>query len=171
MDHFFPKEEFPFLAISFYNLIPVCKFCNRAKSDKWNISPDTMILNPYDSRFSFDLKFNIKINGSAFYYNKNEIEIGFNDKNISQRLTNHIKAFHLEKLYKKHNDHALELIQKKYAYNEDYLNALYKQYEGTLFRNREDLLRLVTTNFIDEKDLKNRPLAKLTKDIVEQLDL
>jgi hypothetical protein len=40
-----------------------------------------------------------------------------------------------------------------------------------LFRNREDLLRLVTTTFIDEKDLKNRPLAKLAKEISEQLDL
>lgn len=73
--------------------------------------------------------------------------------------------------YKHHRDFVIELIQKKYLYSDDYLNALYKQYEGTIFRNREDILRLVTTNFVDEKDLKNRPLSKLTRDIAEQLDL
>ena len=171
MDHFFPKNTFSFLAISFFNLIPSCKFCNGIKLDKWNTCPEKMLLNPYDTRFSFDVKFKVKITGAAFYHKEGEIEIDFDDENIPQRLENHIKAFYLKQLYQKHRDYVIELIQKKYTYNEEYISALYKQYEGTLFRNQEDLLRLLTTNYIDEKDLKNRPLAKLTKDIVEQLDL
>lgn len=172
-DHFFPSGEFPFLAVSFFNLIPSCKFCNQAKKDIWNTQPDKMLINPYDTdeRFPFDAKFEVKIKGAAFYYKSDEIELQFKPDQISERFKNHINAFHLAKLYEQHTDYVIELIQKKYLYSDDYLNALYKQYEGSIFRNREDLLRLVTTNFVDDRDLKNRPLAKLTKDVVEQLDL
>lgn len=34
-DHFFPKSVFPFLALSLYNLIPVCDRCNREKADRF----------------------------------------------------------------------------------------------------------------------------------------
>ncbi|HRD81369.1 MAG TPA: hypothetical protein PLL53_11470 [Saprospiraceae bacterium] len=172
-DHFFPSGEFPFLAVSFFNLIPSCKFCNQAKNDDWNTRPDKMLINPYESdeRFPFDAKFQVKIKGTAFYYKLEDIEVMFKDDCISERFKNHIEAFHLDNLYKHHSDYVIELIQKKYLYSEEYLNALFKQYEGSIFRNREDILRLVTTNFVDEKDLKNRPLAKLTRDVVAQLNL
>lgn len=170
-DHFYPKSKYPLLAISFYNLIPSCKICNHAKKDKTD-----ELINPYDQKYDWNklLKFKLKIKAADFYYNPNSIEIipENNGKEEAELLVkNAIKIFNLKDLYNHHADFVIELIQKKYAYNEDYLTSLFKQYEGTLFRNREDLLRLVTTNYIDEKDLKNRPLAKLTKDIVEQLDL
>ncbi len=172
-DHFFSKNKFPFLAVSFYNLIPACKFCDHTKKDKWNTNPGTLLINPYDTDepFPFDVSFEVKITGAAFYYKEEEFEIRFKEGSVSERFQNHIDAFHLKDLYSQHTDYVIELIQKKYLYNDDYLNALFKQYEGTLFRNREDLLRLVTANFVDDKDLKNRPLSKLTKDISEQLDL
>lgn len=31
LDHFFPKEKYPYLALNFYNLIPICKWCNYKK--------------------------------------------------------------------------------------------------------------------------------------------
>ena len=172
-DHFFPKNEYHFLAVSFFNLIPSCKFCNHAKKDIWNTRTDKMLINPYDTdeRFPFDAKFEVKIKGAAFYYKSDEIELQFKPDSVSERFKNHIKAFHLGDLYEQHTNYAIELIQKKYLYSDDYLNALFKQYEGSIFRNREDILRLVTTNFVDEKDLKNRPLAKLTRDVVAQLNL
>lgn len=33
-DHFFPKTKYPYLCLSFYNLIPCCSSCNRSKSSK-----------------------------------------------------------------------------------------------------------------------------------------
>jgi hypothetical protein len=121
------------------------------------------------------LWFRLKVTAADFYYNANSVELELvnlaEEDDVKQRVDNTIKVFELKDQYDHHRDYVLELIQKKYAYNEDYLNTLFKQYEGTLFRNREDLLRLVTSNFVDDKDLKNRPLAKLTKDISQQLDL
>lgn len=32
LDHFYGQTEYPFLALSIYNLIPVCEFCNKRKN-------------------------------------------------------------------------------------------------------------------------------------------
>jgi len=172
IDHFFPKKVFPFLAISFYNLIPSCKWCNFTKKDKANTEPENYLINPYDTRdeFIFDAKFIVRFLNSKFYYKADALEIEFKE-HLAPRVAKHIETFDLEDLYKKHKDYALELIQKKYAYSESYIDNLFQQYEGTLFKNREDILRLVTSNFVEEEDLSKRPLSKLTMDIVRQLDL
>ena len=56
-------------------------------------------------------------------------------------------------------------------YNESYIEELMKNYEGTLFKNKEDLLRLIFGGYISDEDLGKRPLSKLTKDILEQLEI
>ncbi|MBN2825656.1 MAG: hypothetical protein JXQ76_10045, partial [Campylobacterales bacterium] len=48
---------------------------------------------------------------------------------------------------------------------------LMQHYEGTLFKNREDLLRRVSCRYIDESEIGKRPLSKLIKDISTQLEL
>jgi hypothetical protein len=48
---------------------------------------------------------------------------------------------------------------------------LMQNYEGTLFKNEEDILRLITCGYVDDKDLHKRPLSKLIKDISEELEL
>ncbi|MCB0425188.1 MAG: hypothetical protein KDD13_11175, partial [Mangrovimonas sp.] len=80
-------------------------------------------------------------------------------------MKNNIKAFELDKLYQKHKDYVYELVSQNLIYSEEYLNVLFKQYEGTLFSSREDLLRIVHGNYFDEELLINRPLAKLASDI------
>jgi len=182
MDHFYPQANFPFLALSFYNLIPSCSVCNLAKGNKWNTESSNFIIHPYDDRFNFDANFIVKVLDAKFYYETNSLEIDFekiitqsvesdSGKELVQRIENHIKAFYLKGLYEEHIDYALELIQKKYAYSDSYIDSLFKQYEGTLFKNREDILRLVTSNFVGEENLSKRPLSKLTRDIVGYLDL
>ena len=65
----------------------------------------------------------------------------------------------------------IELIQKREIYPDSYIDDLFHQYEGTLFKNREDLLRIITGGYIDDIDINKRPLSKLIKDISEELDL
>ena len=33
-DHIMPKDKYPYLALSLYNLVPVCKYCNSKKGNK-----------------------------------------------------------------------------------------------------------------------------------------
>lgn len=62
LDHFFPKEKYPYLAISFYNLIPICKWCNYIKNNDDVLDEKEDIYHPYfwylDNIWCFKLKDN-----------------------------------------------------------------------------------------------------------------
>ena len=81
------------------------------------------------------------------------------------------KVFQLEKIYNEYKDIAMELIQKSQIYTDAYIDELFSKYEGTLFRNREDVVRSVLGNFIEIEEFEKRPLAKFTHDIAKELGL
>ena len=87
------------------------------------------------------------------------------------KTKNTIETFRLEDIYKEHKDIVLELIQKAEIYNESYIDELFNRYEGTLFKSREDLLRLITCGYVTDEEINKRPLSKLIKDISEELEL
>jgi len=87
------------------------------------------------------------------------------------RAKNNIKSFELNTLYQNHKDIVLELIQKEAIYNESYLAELLTQYEGTLFKNREDLQRLISGGYVSDEEIGKRPLSKLVRDVSEALGL
>lgn len=175
LDHFYDKDTYPYLAVSLYNLIPCCTVCNsRLKLSKaFNVDS---YLNPYLEGFGNDVKFNVKVNDITFFQGNSEkcnVNFKFSDINnpITKKACNNIKDFKLKEIYSLHKDYIYELIHKSMLYSDDYLDDLYKQYEGTIFKNREDLVRMVAANYIDDEDLHLRPLSKLTKDVIEQFGL
>lgn len=167
-DHFYDKGTHPILALSFYNLIPSCILCNsRLKSTaKFSINSH---LHPYKDSFNDYAKFRLKIINSKFFYDEKGFDLKLETSDVKAEKIK--EAFALETLYQEHKDIALELIQKAQIYNESYIDELYQKYEGTLFKNREDLLRLISGGYIEDKDINKRPLSKLIKDISEELDL
>lgn len=176
LDHFYPKAKYPFLAVSFYNLVPSCNICNsRFKGDiDFYKEPHS---NPFEEGFANETKFKVKIEDIEFFqgkYEKCEIEFEVNkgiDGELEKRIEGNKKDFHIKDVYQEHKDYVYELIHKSMIYSDDYLDDLYKQYEGTIFKNREDLIRMVAANYIDDEDLHLRPLSKLTKDVIEQFGL
>ena len=167
-DHFYDKGTHPILALSFYNLIPSCILCNsRLKSTaKFSINSH---LHPYKDSFNDYAKFRLKIINSKFFYDEKGFDLKLETSDVKAEKIK--EAFALETLYQEHKDIALELIQKAQIYNESYIDELYQKYEGTLFKNREDLFRLISGGYIEDKDINKRPLSKLIKDISEELDL
>ena len=167
-DHFYDKGTHPILALSFYNLIPSCILCNSRLKSTAKFSINTH-LHPYKDSFNDYAKFKLKIINSMFFYDEKAFEL--------KLVTTDIKAekikedFALEVLYQEHKDIVLELIQKREIYPDSYIDDLFHQYEGTLFKNREDVLRHITGGYIEDKDINKRPLSKLIKDISEELDL
>jgi uncharacterized protein (TIGR02646 family) len=164
LDHFYPKEKYPYLALNLYNLVPVCHTCNHKKRNSNKIH-----LHPFFDDLDKEIKFSLTLKNAKFYHSVKGFEIDV--KGNSKKAKNHIKLFNLQALYNEHKDIILELIQKKYMYDESYLDELMKKYEGTLFKNREDLLRLVSGGYISEDEINKRPLSKFIKDISEELDL
>ncbi|OHD94325.1 MAG: hypothetical protein A2019_06065 [Sulfurimonas sp. GWF2_37_8] len=167
-DHFYDKDTYPILALSFYNLIPSCMLCNSRLKGTTPFSLETH-LHPYQESFNDYAKFKLNIENSSFYYDEKGFDIEL--KTSDKRAENIKEAFALEVLYNEHKDIVLELIQKAEIYNDSYIDELMQKYEGTLFKNREDLLRLVTCGYVSDKDLHKRPLSKLIKDISEELKL
>jgi len=167
-DHFYDKDTYPILALSFYNLIPSCILCNSRLKGRAKFSINTH-LHPYKDSFNDYAKFKLKILDSKFYYDEKSFEIKLETKGEKAKKIK--EDFALETLYQEHKDIVLELIQKREIYPDSYIDDLFQQYEGTLFKNREDVLRHVTGGYIEDKDINKGPLSKLIKDISKELDL
>lgn len=178
-DHFYDKASFPFLALSFYNLIPSCSVCNSRFKGSEPFTTKTHI-HPYSEEFGSFARFRLSINSSKFFHgdlNSGEIKFQYkepadtNDEQLIDKARKNIEAFELEKLYQEHKDYAFELVNRSLIYNEDYLDALYKKYDGTLIHSRENFLRIIHGNYFEEGLESNRPLSKLAGDIQLQFDL
>jgi hypothetical protein len=164
IDHFWNKQNYPFLSLSFFNLIPSCKTCNHLKS---NIPGN--YYNPYNSSMNSDdlIKFSFKVIGPEYIDRKEHLELVTKH---SRSFETNVKNLAIIELYNSHIDIIQELIKKKSIYNEEYIEQLVKDFEGRIFKNREELIGLILSNFTTEEELHKRPFAKLTKDIWEQLN-
>ncbi len=176
LDHYYDKDTYPFLAVSFFNIIPSCHICNSKFKHTINFYI-TQHLHPYEDDFNTKAKFTHffkdknEENKSDALFSKKRIALNIDsiDKN-DQKTKNTIETFRLQDLYSEHKEIILELIQKREIYSDSYIDELFKQYEGTLFKNREDLLRLITCGYVSDEDLGKRPLSKLIKDISKELE-
>lgn len=159
-DHFYPKSNYPYLALSFYNLIPACSVCNHTKSD------EEIDKNPYVEGFYDNYKFRMRtkdgIENSLEWALEKEIEIAFTNTNRN------IDVFALKELYNEHIDYIKEIIDRAQAYNHSYYNSLIDSYKG-LGKQEADIDRFVWGNYLENAEHEKRPLSKLTKDILEQL--
>ncbi|QFR48295.1 hypothetical protein FJR48_00570 [Sulfurimonas lithotrophica] len=167
-DHFYSKEKYPILALSFYNLIPSCHICNSTLKGREEFSINSHI-HPYLESFHQKTKFCFKPLNADFLHNHESIKIRL--FTTDKKALNSKKTFKLDEFYEHHRDMVVELIQKSAIYNESYIDELFNRYEGTLFKNKEDLLRLITCGYITDEDINKRPLSKLIKDISEELKL
>jgi len=162
IDHFYPKSIYPFLAMSFFNLIPSCSICNHTKSNKVKKDLD----NPYD----------IESNSYKFTYIPNNIEFAtvekekydFDSFDIALKGNDsNIELFNLTELYQQHKDIVLDLLIKKAYYPQSYLEELEKSFGFT----KDEIYRYLLGNYNKEEDLHKRPLSKLIWDISEELGL
>ena len=167
-DHFYDKASYPVLSLSFYNLIPCCHICNSTLKGSIKFSVSTHV-NPYSDSFNKHAKFKLKIEDTTFYHSVDgfKLELEFDDK----KAENSAEVFKIKERYNKHKDLILELIQKQEMYPDSYIDELLLNYEGVLFKNREDLLRFITCGYTDDESINKRPLSKLIKDISKELGL
>jgi hypothetical protein len=167
IDHFFPTNIYPFLALTFYNLIPSCQTCNGFGAKEGNDPLQVNLINPYLIE-NQDFKFTYKINHINFLnplLDKNSVEVKFR-----HQLAGHTKIFKLDKLYQQHSDHVLELVIKsKVEYSSKYRTYLHS-YKGLKF-NDDEIDRMILGNYSKEDEIHKRPLAKMYQDIGTELGL
>lgn len=163
MDHYYCKEKYPFLAMSFYNLVPSCPSCNHIKSNK------RIYFSPYDKRFKSSelLHFNFKIKSIDFIHDASQLDVTLIA--LNKRINSNINTLKLNSQYKIHKDIVQELFKKKLIYTETKLSEIQRDFKG-LFSNDEDMKRTLFGNYLDEIDLHRRPLSKLISDIYNEID-
>lgn len=167
LDHFFPKREYPIFCLSFYNLIPACHACNHEKLI------DELSVNPYErgfnSAFIITDKKGVKLSKSKIYrLTEKEIQVRF--ENPSNNEKTNIATLGLENVYNKHTDYVKELISKSMAYDEYAREALVSAFQGAGHHPRQ-VYDFVWGRHLADAEYEDRPLSKLTKDILELLDI
>ncbi|MFY4823147.1 hypothetical protein ACOTVO_10335 [Aliarcobacter butzleri] len=173
LDHFYPKAIYPFLACSFYNLIPSCSACNHMKSDddSYKDEKDGKLVHPYNVKDS-DFTFSYTFNNLDILKSIDEKNIKFEDEEkikitLDRKYEKNNEYFQLETIYQNHKDIIIELILKEINYPRSYINELIKNSFGT----EEEIYRFIFSNYLKIDDLHKRPLSKLTRDIVEELGI
>ena len=167
IDHLYPKSLYPYLACSYFNLIPSCPTCNgfgaKEAKDTFYVYP---ILNPYTIK-PIDFRFSIKAKRVEFIDNVKEEQYNFNDFEIDIYGNKaNLDIFHLENLYKQHKDIVLELLIKKAYYPQSYIDEL-----SNFGFSQDEIYRYLFSNYNQDDDFHKRPLSKLIRDISQELGL
>ena len=160
-DHWFPKSEYPLLALSFYNLIPSCHICNSNVKGKTEFKLDTHF-HPYNSAS------NVKATFSYNYKSCDGYRIKINTKDDFSRDS--VEAFQLENIYQAHEDEVKDLIKIRQAYSDKYIEILKNSLKG-LSLSKEEVYRLAFGVHYEDDKFDRRPLSKLKKDILTELGI
>lgn len=174
LDHFFPKEKYPIFAICLYNLIPVCPICNHAKKDKLSL------ISPHDhSEFTKKNRNNLHISYEITQFSWPYFEDSITttlmcddstDSDFMKKVENDFTILKLYEAYQYHKDYILEIIEKAILYN-DYSIELIQNSFQSLFFDEEEILRCIFGNYYQQEDLLKRPLSKMTRDLLIELEL
>lgn len=164
-DHFYPKSKYPYLALSFYNLIPSCPTCNFVKNQA------EIGMNPYQKGFDDDgCKFGLKINGFAKSDCKSWLDYEIKFKSTNREIEKNIDVFGLKELYNEHKDYVDEIIDKSKAYNSACYESLIRSFSG-LGKTPAEIDRYIWGSYLETAEHGKRPLSKLTRDILEQFGI
>jgi uncharacterized protein (TIGR02646 family) len=178
IDHYFPKGEYPYFALSFYNLIPSCTICNQRIKGTDELDIDEH-LHPYLDDFDDLVKFDVPVGKLDVFFDEH-VEIDLQLVGRQNRLQTDIdraintyKFFNLENLYKTHLDYVRELLQKEIVYSPEYITQLHEDYGGDnkIFDSEDDLKKMLVGNYVLPEHIHKRPLAKLTKDLMEDFNI
>jgi hypothetical protein len=170
VDHYRPKDDYPFLAISLFNLYPVCASCNRVKSTR----EVHFELYTNGIKKSSDFKFELDKTTKAKYFTNfdaNEIEFKFIEpKPPNANFKRLEEVFSIQAIHDTQKDVIGELMIKSHIYN-----AANKEQMRESFKNislDEKLFeRVILGNYVEDKDIHKRPFSKLMMDIARDLHI
>lgn len=181
-DHYFPQSVYPYLSLSYYNLIPCCANCNMSKSNKAFLIKDS--IHPYLESFNSIAEFKIEKDNLLEFLidpNKNESLIKYNvelrakyfaNPEYEIKLENYIREFRINEQYSQFNDVIAEMYLKSRYYHKSRRNELRNFFRGKNIKVSDELIRrFIIGNYTQDKDLLKRPLAKFMKDIAKDVGL
>lgn len=154
-DHHIAKDDYPILALSFFNLVPVCHTCNHLKN-----AYKHSIINPYshkanEANFIFTYDFQTK--HISFTESKTQFKLAATSMNT---------LLHVEDKHNTTFPSKILLINNKYDIH--YLRILRKKLKNN---NEYDFIRDILENYGSDEDLLTYPFSKATKDLARQFNI
>jgi hypothetical protein len=134
LDHFYPQSRHPYLALSFFNLIPGCPYCNGQLKLEMNFDIDTHF-NPYDKRLDDHFEFVVN---SVTVDRPELLQISHAHRNGSTYL-----------------DDALTDLQVTLRYNQGYKETIYYMLNSLRFNGPD----VTISNMLQMPDVYTTPLA------------
>lgn len=170
VDHFYPKDKYPYLSTSFYNFQPSCGNCNVSKSDKmalFNLYTDDT---GKQDVFRFTIGDADQISKARINSNPDALEIHLVSDDVELQR-NHDELFHVESVYQNaHRKHAWRIMAILYDHEDSYIKGLKDFLCGHLMESDHDILMKYFKEYDYDmnKDMVHKnPLNKLAQDIVE----
>lgn len=194
-DHFFPQSKFPYFALSMFNLIPSCRYCNGKKSEYYE--PEEPLIYPYDESFdetgrraSFRLSTEKQNGAEVFkallgderadfsvdveFFPRKEAETTWGKK-----VERNLVKLGIKDIYAAHTPDVRKLLQTYYWYDdeciESYLTVLMPEIGEKKLPRLRTILMQNARNYLFFADLEREnwgsaPLNKLKADILDQLE-
>lgn len=159
LDHFLPKERYPFFALSIYNLVPCCKFCNSSLKGTKTFN-NTATVTPYEVSYDDCFIFEVRkdIDSQNWY-----IEMKMDTK-LGNKFEELLNVFLLQERYQHHRDVVEDYMRKKVQYCSPLIQNIIKYY------NHHSVISFLADYFgypLEAKAINDNVLNKLKRDIAK----
>jgi 5-methylcytosine-specific restriction endonuclease McrA len=165
LDHAWPKSEYPYLALSFFNFHPCCGSCNRHKSTYSPKPPYTI----YDAEVKPNVQFSIKNESLVNYILTNQSSKLDIDMQTDSSIAELYSRLGILKQHKLLQNEAEDIVWQTRIFNDNYCQQLAKAYKSSFLNSKVNLYRLLYGIYAGEKNVYVRPLTKFKQDIIKQL--
>lgn len=165
LDHWYPKVDFPLLAVSFQNLIPSCYSCNSSFKGAIQLNLIDHI-HPYvdvtqNNDFQFGYFYSTKLNKYRVFVQ--------NSLGKPSKSKDTLKSMYIDEIYNTHHSELEELLIIKKNYSKAYIATMHKLLDQRLTKG--EVYRLLFGVYYENKDFHKRPLSKFKYDILKQLEM
>lgn len=162
-DHVIPVGKYPFLAISFYNLIPACKVCNFLKLE------EDIQLNPH-VKFNPDNNYSFQVSGNSikFISDSKHIDILLKLKrgSASNAIKEVIDIISLDTRLDSQKEMLMDILNKKRVYQSIYWESIEKLISTNENIDKLKIKKLFFSTYFNPDDYFRKPFSKITHDIL-----
>lgn len=189
-DHFLSQKDYPFLRLSFYNLIPSCTNCNSGL--KKEIPFDfTHFLYPYNDSYEDIAAFKVyqnKVLLSKKLTSASDLEIKIDtlakesDSGFlqlhgplpkgSDLQKGNLNVFRTQRLYNElHLQDAIKLIDLHKELPKEQIDSIFETLLKNQGKTKEQAYEFYYKNVLKEEQFNDKPLSRFTRDLNKQLNI
>ncbi len=165
-DHIYSQTNYPFLAVSFFNLVPCCKLCNQLKLDK-----NFEYFNPHiDVDINAVYSFHLNPIGAGFITDNKQIQLQIIYKKVNFKNEVKLTADTVGLLSRMqcHKELIKDVLNKQRIYPNPYLQYVAGQMAPLNPKiGPYELKRTLYGTHFNYQDYFKRPFSKLTDDVLK----